>query len=314
MVMTDPLHGADPLSTARALIVDAAAAKAAAALGAAGVPCLLLRGPALASVLYDDPAQRPYLDVDLLVEPDRLSEAEAALTGSGFDESALEAAFPEGRPQHAHTWRSAFGGVVDVHRTLIGVAAAPPTVWRVLNADVGTISVEGVRIDVPSLSARALIVALHAAHHVDTSGQVLDDLERAVSRLGLTTWVEAADLARKLEAVGPFVSGLSLVPDGRALLQRLDLSPAASPLAGEDRGERSFHVAQGILWLSNTPGAMGKVRFARRRLLPPPRTMRQRSRLARRGLVGLGAAYVVRLLGALRRLPTALAGLRRTRR
>ena len=286
--MTDQLHGADSLSTARALIVDAAAGKAAAALAAAGVPFLLLRGPALAAVLYDDPAQRPYLDADLLVEPERLSKAEAALAGSGFDESPLEAAFPEGRPQHAHTWRSASGGVVDVHRTLIGVAAPPSTVWRVLSAEVETMCVGGNRIDVPSLSARALIVALHAAHHVDTSGQALDDLQRAIGRLGHTTWLEAAALARTLEAVGPFVSGLSLVPDGRELLQRLDLSPAVSPLAGADRGERSFHVAQGILWLRSTPGALGKLRFARRRLLPSPRAMRQRSRLARRGPVGLG--------------------------
>jgi hypothetical protein len=311
--MTDHLHDADPLSTARALVVDAAAAEAASALAAAEVPFLLLRGPALAAVLYDDPAQRPYLDADLLVEPERLSEAEAALAGAGFDESPLEAAFPEGRPQHAHTWRTASGGVVDVHRTLIGVAAPPSTAWRVLSAEVETMSVQGVRVDVPSLSARGLIVALHAAHHVDTAGQALDDLERAVSRLEHTRWLEAAELARKLEAVGPFVSGLSLVPDGRELLLRLNLSPAASPLAGADRGERSFHVAQGILWLRSTPGTLGKLRFARTRLLPSPRTMRQRSQLARRGLGGLGAAYVVRWLDALRHLPKALAALRRTR-
>ena len=96
--VTDPTYDADLLAAARALVVDAAAAEAVRALWAAGVRCLLLRGPVIAAVLYDERAQRPYRDVDLLVESERLEEAEVALAAAGFEESPLEAALPEGRP------------------------------------------------------------------------------------------------------------------------------------------------------------------------------------------------------------------------
>jgi Uncharacterised nucleotidyltransferase len=312
--MGEPSHRDELLGAARALVADAAAAEAVGALAAAGVRCLLLRGPALAALLYDAPAQRPYVDVDLLVEPERLADAEAALARLGLTESPLEAAFPEGRPQHAHTWRTQSGGMVDLHQTLIGIGAPPDTVWPVLSRDSETIELQGVTTEIPSVATRAVIVALHAAHHVDDSGHALNDLEHALARLAPAAWLEAALLARELDAVEAFVAGLGLSPRGRAELLRLGLDSTASSPRSEVRGERSFHVAQGIAWLRSTPGARAKARFLRRRLLPSPRTMRQRSRLARHGPAGLALAYLARWLDAARHLPTALGALRRIRR
>ena len=312
--MSDTSHRDERLGAARALVVDAAAAEAVGVLASAGVRCLLLRGPALAALLYDAPTQRPYVDVDLLVEPARLADAEAALARQGLAESPLEAALPRGRPQHAHTWRTPSGATVDLHQTLIGIGAPPATAWRLLSRQSETITLQGVVIEIPSVATRAVIVALHAAHHVDVSGQALDDLERALARLAPAVWFEAARLARELDAVDAFVAGLDLSARGRAELLRLGLDSTATDVRSKATGERSFHVAQAIAWLESTPGTRAKARFLRRRLLPSPRTMRQRSRLARHGPAGLALAYLARWLDAARHLPTAFGALRRMRR
>jgi hypothetical protein len=307
-------HQDDLLSAARALVIDLAAAEAVSALVAAGVPCRLLRGPALATLLYDASARRPYADVDLLVEPARLADAEAAFARRGLTESTLENAFPGARPQHAHTWRTSSGVIVDLHRTLLGIGAPPETAWLLLSRQPEMITLQGVVTEIPSVATRAVIVALHAAHHVDDSAQVLDDLDRALARLTPATWAEAARLAAELDAVEAFVAGLALNPSGRAELLRLGLASKGRDLGSKGRGERSFHVAQGLAWLTTTPGVRGKASFLRRRLLPSPRTMRHRSALARRGPAGLTLAYLARWLDAARNLPTALLALRRIRR
>jgi hypothetical protein len=271
------------------MLADAAAAEAVTALDAAGIRCLLLRGPAIAALLYDDPAERAYLDADLLVQPGSLEHAEAAIVACGCTESPLEVALPEARPGHAHTWRTHAGGMIDLHRTLIGISASQETAW-------------------------AVIVALHAAHHVDSPAHALDDLERALTRLSHSTWAEASRIAAELDALEAFRAGLALSGRGFAELKRLGLDSNAGTTRGKTGGGRVFHVAQGITWLASTPGARAKVSFLRRRLFPSPRAMRSRSSLARRGRVGLVLSYPARWLDAARHLPAALLALQRRAR
>jgi hypothetical protein len=54
------------------------------ALEAAGIPSVLLKGPALARTLYPDPALRQSVDIDVLVQPGDVIAAEAALEGLGY--------------------------------------------------------------------------------------------------------------------------------------------------------------------------------------------------------------------------------------
>ena len=56
----------------------------AAALAAAGIEPLWLKGHALADMLYDDPLIRPSGDVDLLVQREQAAAAEAALAAVGY--------------------------------------------------------------------------------------------------------------------------------------------------------------------------------------------------------------------------------------
>jgi Uncharacterised nucleotidyltransferase len=302
---------ADLLEAAQTLVLDAATGTVVNGLRARGIDCLLLRGPAIARRLYPR-GGRSYVDADLLVEPRRLPEAEAALSELGFREAAIEAALPGTRPGHAHTWLAAAGRVIDLHRTLIGTNATPDEVWAALRVDAEPLELEGVEVLVPSQAGLALVIALHAAHHADQAPQPLRDLGLALDLVPPVVWREAGELARKLQATGAFAEGLQLDPRGEAELGRLGLASAHE--AGPSlTGGRSFHVAQGIALFRATAGKRAKAAFLCERLLPSPRTMRRRSSLARRGAAGLTAAYVARLLDAALHLPRALLALRRTR-
>ncbi len=64
--------------------LDALGAVAAAALDAAGIPFVALKGAALGAAHYPAPALRPMTDVDLLVAPGDKDRALAALAAAGF--------------------------------------------------------------------------------------------------------------------------------------------------------------------------------------------------------------------------------------
>ena len=53
-------------------------------LGAAGVPCLLMKGAALAYTLYAQPHLRPRRDTDILIRPGDASRAQALLDEAGY--------------------------------------------------------------------------------------------------------------------------------------------------------------------------------------------------------------------------------------
>jgi hypothetical protein len=71
-------------NSARSLFVRATLTRSLEALDAAAIPAMLLKGAALIETVYDDPAHREMLDLDLLVPGERLAEANAALNRIGF--------------------------------------------------------------------------------------------------------------------------------------------------------------------------------------------------------------------------------------
>lgn len=65
-------------------------------LGARGIDVLLLKGAALAHLVYESPGLRPMSDMDLLVAPDRLEDASDAVRRLGYTEPG------RGRPPADH--------------------------------------------------------------------------------------------------------------------------------------------------------------------------------------------------------------------
>lgn len=288
------------------LAADARAADAVSLLEDAGIPALLLKGASLAEWLYGEDI-RGYRDADLMVSPDNHVAAEAVFARAGYTMLF--------RHLHATVWCPPGEPItVDLHRRLWASGASPRYVWRVLWGRSSTQSIGGRDIRVLDPVARALVVALHHAHHhqlgqgTDRTGR---DLTRALDLLDASDWDAVDDLAHELRATLHLAGGLRSLPDPRAhaladslrlpdarLLETVVQPDATVPLVG---ALVNFRVAR---------GPRRKLRALRHEIAPPADELRDRSALARRGPAGLAVAYVLAPLVSLAQLPVALAHLR----
>src|SRR6185312_6133779 len=145
--------------------------------------------------------------------------------------------------------------------------------------------------------------SLHAQQHGVTARRPMTDLARALERVPEATWRRAALLAAELHAEGRFAAGLQLLPAGRDLCRALGFTDAAaSPRAPAPEG----NLGRGIEDLIRTRGARGRIIFLAGRLVPSTAYMRASSPLARRGGLGIAAAYAWRPFDLLGRLPAGL--------
>lgn len=299
------------ISAARTLAVDAETLRVVTETRDSGVRAILLRGAAFTDLLGYGAGERPYVDSDLLVAPHSFDSAEDVLRRLGYRESDLERVFTDTRPQHAHTWLSR-RGVVDLHRTLVGVPGEPSQVWDILSAQPQTIPLLGEGVEVLSGGARLLVLVLHAIQHAGET-VVGSDLARAISHVPRSTWEEAADLSTLLAAEAPFAAGLRTTPAGAELAEGLGLSRGAIQ-PGINRGSDAFHLAQGLVWFSGQRGVAAKLTYARSKLVPPRTQMRSRSNLAQRGSLGLALAHLWRWIVLAAQLPSAARALQRLAR
>jgi hypothetical protein len=72
------------LQKAKLLIIEIAIGEIQKLLASAGMPMLLLKGPHLSATLYDDPLQRVYCDLDILVKPEHYYPAAKILLANDF--------------------------------------------------------------------------------------------------------------------------------------------------------------------------------------------------------------------------------------
>jgi len=204
--------GAD--AALRRVRLSACALEVSAALSAAQVGHLLLKGPVTAAWLYGAHAgpavRRTYRDVDLLVDPRRLAAACAQLERLGFGcvHAAVRGVH---RPDNEQTWRRD-GLDVDVHTRLVGVPARRAVeAYDVLAGDAEPFALHGRSVQILSEPARAMHLALHVAQS-RTDARAADDLERGLHLVGAATWQQAALLADRLGARPSFDAGLRRLP------------------------------------------------------------------------------------------------------
>lgn len=299
---------------ARTIDVDLTTAAVVASLRAAGVRSILLKGPALARLLYGPGEHRSYTDVDLLVAPADAGRANEVLGRLGFSPLVSDEALGPHRPLHAHEWRRTGGGAsVDLHRTLPGAAAPPDDVAAVLAAHTATTEIAGEEVEALAPPALLVQVALHAAHHGPRSGKALRDLERAAGRQPYDAWEEAATIARQIDATPAFAAGLRLVPAGAALADRLAL-PLDVPVDVRLKAAGAPPLAVGLDWLLRTRGLRARLALVARTALPPPSALRLWRPLARRGTSGLVAAYASHPFWLARHAVPSIRALRGARR
>lgn len=309
------------VAAARAMAADVVALEVTAALRDRGVRSLLLRGRALAELLYAEPASRSYVDVDLLVAPADRARAERTLRGLGFTpRSGLTAAEVAALAEldqaemHAVAWaRERAGVAVDLHRTLAGARVGASETWAALAAAAERLELGDGSLEVPSTPARALVVALHAAWHGRAAARPLGDLEQALERLPLAVWEEATRVAYRLDAVEACSAGLRLTARGAELADRLGL-PVAVGVEIALRARSIPPTSLGFQRLADARGLGAKARLLARELVPTPLFMRTSSGVAQRGRAGIAAAYMWRPLWLLAHAGRGFAEWTRARR
>jgi hypothetical protein len=282
----------DLLESARALAVDGWTAEVARALADAGVDALLLKGPAIVWWLYDRGEERGYLDVDMLVAPATIPDAERVLTQLGFvlKDPEGEALRTVSGP-HARTWwRASDRAIVDLHHTLPGDVDAEDVVWPVLWRRSETLTIAGAEVRILDEPSRALLVAIHAAHHGPGVKTPLEDLRRAATRVPDEVWEDAAGLAAAVMGLSQFSEGLALVPEAALVAERINV-PSAEVLEMLER-ER---LASGFERLAKTRGARARAALLRREAFPPVEFMQWWAPWSRGGRWRLGPAYAYRL-------------------
>ena len=279
---------------AQALTLDAALAEVVRAMHQRGIRPLLIKGPAVAHWLYDDPGERTYEDLDLLVAPEQFGAAGAALAELGFRDTGRRLLAHERSPNEAMWVRDREHLViVDLHHWLYLLRAPAERVWAALTTGSGTRRVAGVSVDTPSPAAHLVILVQHAAQHGAGTPKPLEDLRRAIARVEVATWQRAAALATELGASGTMREGLALVSGGNELADRLALATDAARIV-RLRAAGAPDTSAGFERLLATRGVRGRVRLIGGELAPSPSFMRLWKPLARRGRLGLALAYAWR--------------------
>ena len=292
---------------------DVAAAEIILALNDAGIESILLKGPSIAQWLYDKGESRPYGDVDLLVAPRGFAGAEGVAKRLGFRHFKVGDQLDEASG-HRTWFREADGVCLELHHGFVGIPATHQEFWNEMTQDTETlpIGVRDVRAQIPSVPARALLVAVHAASHGPV-GTPLGDLRRALERLPHNVWVEAVAFAERLRAEPAFAVGLSLVPEGVELVRRLGLDPAV-PTNILVNASAPLSTTKGWEWFAAAPGVRGKLRFAYTKVAPPRDLMRAIDPIGRRGGIWLLIAYLVRPIRLAKQAPRGYRAWRELRR
>jgi hypothetical protein len=288
-------------------VLDLALAEAVEALHKAGLPCLLLKGPALAHWLYADPADRIYGDIDLMVDPSCLIDAECVLFELGYRRGY--------GASHLEVWSRGrrVPVTIELHRTLHWLRCPPSQAWSALSTGAQEMTVARTAIPIMGTPARLLTVALHAAQHGRRAARPLADLDRALALGSLEDWRAAAELARLLDVEEPFGAGLRLLSAGRPLADVLDLpSPSSRELLL--LRETPPDTALGFEQLVKAGGWTGTIRFLAHELVPPPEFIRAWQPMARRGRRALVAAYLWRPLWLVWKAPAGYRAWRRALR
>lgn len=155
----------------------------AAALDVADVDWAVIKGPAVAATTYPDLSTREFGDLDLLVDPTRLSDVLHALSGAGA--VLLDRNWPAVRQteQAELTLRARHGTIIDLHWHLLN-SKERRGVWRIRTQDVlatrRAADVRGLVIPVLAAEEQMVHLALHAAHSGGHRLQWAVDLRNAL--------------------------------------------------------------------------------------------------------------------------------------
>ena len=294
------------------LRIDAATVELVCALEAGGIPSLVLKGATL-NHWYPPDSDRTYLDGDVLVAPDDVEAAARVLRELGYRATAGERGLPQWWLAHAGGWeRDRDGVAIDLHTRLQGVQVDPSAAWPRLWRDRVEFTLAGRQAHKLSEPAQALHATLHATHHGLRNTRGLRNLNAALDAVNEPGWRAALTLARELDALAAFSTGLRLTAAGSALAQRIGAPDARSVMA-ELFASTPPPVALGFEQLAAASG-LRRAEIIVRKLLPPPSFIRHWWPPAARSRRMLLVGYLYRPAWLLQRAPAGYRAWRAARR
>lgn len=282
-------------TAARSLELSVELAELLPALGAAGIPCAPLRGPALAERLYGERTARPMGDLDLLVRRADLPRVRALLLARGYRELDRRPGFAERYSYTLEMYRERPPAVVvEPHWTI----AYPPASRHLDMEPVWARAAPVTMLGLPALALSPADLLLHLCLHLaHADGAPLlwrYEIDRLI-RQEAVDWDVLVPDARQA-GVG------ATVRDALAGVARLFGTPVPAPalLALESRAaglaERvartSVDGRESLALLFELRGARARIDYALAILFPSPDFMRIHYGVA--GRAGLTRAYLGR--------------------
>lgn len=262
----------------------AALSRVSAALDAADVEAVVLKGPVLAERFYPPDVFRPSTDLDVLVRERDLDLAVAALEPLGYLPSDPPARALYHRKHHYHITlgTGAEGFPLELHFFAHRTAGACVPADALIERSEAFETSGGARVRVLRAEDEVVYLAAHAAKHLEPDLRLLNDLALLIGRAPDLDW---AIVAARAEAYGVACALALVLSDLETWLGVLAPLPASFPLRRRLR-ERlrrfdaardwdgplamSIAVAHGVL-VEDSPRAMASqafrmaARIARRR-------------------------------------------------
>jgi hypothetical protein len=198
------------------------------ALEAEGIPVLCLKGPALATLLYGDPALRDFGDLDILVQASDYARAQAVLAAMGLapfspTTGAMGRAFALARERHCHFFSLHHHYWLELH-------------WRVASNEFPRaldtaglfdrrqeVVVNGQLFSTLSYEDTVMHLCHHGAQHRWKRFRYMTDLVAAWEAMDEKRWDVLVNAAQKQGLYGPLLIGARLCHDllGMALPERI---------------------------------------------------------------------------------------------
>lgn len=284
------------------------------ALADRGIEVLVIKGPSISEWLYPD-GERESADVDLLLRPSQWDAAQSILEGRGFEPTYSgfrdeESALHSLDLQRTNAEQGRHG--LDLHHYFPGIEVDPEEAFDVLWDGRLPGEQAGVAVWFPSIEARALIIALHAARQPGMT-KTSEDLRRAMEALSPAQTQTMAELARRLNAQAALRAGVETLPETSDYVEVLGLAdvevPAHWVLLSQNADLLSIELER--VW-SLPPGE--RLRRMGRWLVPSAASMRARHPEVGDSRPQLAGLYVRRWGSGVRRLPGAVARIRAARR
>ena len=279
-------------------------------LAAAGVPCLHIKGPTVATWLYE-PGERSWGDVDILVPPHRMDDALEVLLASGFSYRHPGVHWRTSEDHALTLWHDPRGDArhkvtaeVDVHHRFLGIDADPERAFAELWRRREPARLAELDVWFPDLTSRALIVVLNVAR--DPHGvKAPTDLRRLLAATPDDEWKRTIALARRIGALEALRAGLETADTGRELVSRTSLADVSVSAAVRLRAEGSSRTAVRLEEL-RTFGTLKKIRMVVGWVVPSPAVIRMREPTAAGSPWRMARAYLERYRQGARELAAAV--------